>query len=419
MYLTRIIEKTIKDKLSYIGAVQIEGPKWCGKSTTASLFANTIIKLQNPIVFRQYAVYASTNKEDLLSGQRPILFDEWQKIPDIWDFVRDDVDEVGKPGQYLLTGSAKPMKEKTMHTGTGRIAKIKMRPLSLYESLDSNGAVSLNELFNNPYYKVKAECKLTINDQVNLVCRGGWPKVVSLEKNVALKYMKDYYEGLVSADITDVDEIKRDPKRARAILRSYARNISTLAEYTTIMRDLENVGEGVNPKTLSSYINAFEKLFVIENVEAWNPKLRSATMIRQTPKYQFVDPCIAVLALSSTANDIEKDMETFGFFFESLVTRDLRIYVENIGGHVYFYRDRNNLEVDCILKLDDGRWAAVEVKIGSNKIEEAAQSLLALRDNVDTRHMNEPSFMMIVYGGTYAYQRADGIYVVPIGCLKP
>ncbi|HZJ89240.1 MAG TPA: DUF4143 domain-containing protein [Bacilli bacterium] len=418
MYLTRIIEKTIEDKLSYIGAVQIEGPKWCGKSTTASRFANTIIKLQNPIVFRQYAVYATTNKEDLLSGERPILFDEWQKIPDIWDFVRDDVDEVGKPGQYLLTGSAKPMKEKTMHTGTGRIAKIKMRPLSLYESLDSNGTVSLNELFNNPNYKVKAECDLTINDQVNLVCRGGWPKVVSLEKNVAFKYMKDYYDGLVSTDITDVDEIKRDPKRAKAILRSYARNISTLAEYTTIMRDLENVGEGVNPKTLSSYINAFEKLFVIENVEAWNPKLRSATMIRQTPKKQFVDPSIAVLALSATANELEKDMETFGFFFESLVTRDLRIYVENIGGHVYFYRDRNNLEVDCILKLDDGRWAAVEVKVGSNKIEEAARSLLALRDNVDTRHMNEPSFMMIVYGGTYAYQRADGIYVVPIGCLK-
>lgn len=419
MYLQRIIESLIKDKLSYIGAIQIEGPKWCGKSTTAELFAKTVVRLQNPIVFKQYEIYATTSKDELLFGEKPMLFDEWQKIPEIWDFIRLDVDENGTPGRYILTGSAKPSESKVRHTGTGRIAKIKMRPLSLYESEDSNGTVSIRELFDNPNYKVRAEATLTIRDQVNLVCRGGWPKVVKKEQSVALKYMKDYFNELVTSDITDVDDIKRDPARAKAILRSYARNISTLAEYTTIMRDLEVVGEGVNPKTLSSYLNAFTKLFVIENVEAWNPKLRSTTMIRQTPKKQFVDPSIAVLALSATATDLEKDMETFGFFFESLVTRDLRIYVENLGGSVYFYRDHNNLEVDCILKLDDGRWAAVEVKVGSNKIDEAAKSLIALRNNVDTKHMNNPSFMMIVYGGTYAYQRADGIYVVPIGCLKP
>lgn len=418
MYLKRIIENTIKDKLGYIGAIQIEGPKWCGKSTTAELYAKTVVKLQNPIVFKQYEIYATTSKEELLLGEKPMLFDEWQKIPEIWDFVRLDVDENDTPGRYILTGSAKPSESKVRHTGTGRIAKIKMRPLSLYESEDSNGTVSLKELFSNSDYKVRAEATLTIRDQVNLVCRGGWPKVVKKKQDVALKYMKDYYDELVGSDITDVDDIKRDSTRARAILRSYARNISTLAEYTTIMRDLENVGEGVNPKTLSSYVNAFTKLFVIENVEAWNPKLRSATKIRQTPKKQFVDPSIAVLALGVTANDLEKDMETFGFFFESMVTRDLRIYVENIGGNVYFYRDHNNLEVDCILKLDSGKWAAVEIKVGSNKIEEAAHNLISLRDNIDSRYIEKPSFLMIVYGGTNAYRRADGIYVVPIGCLK-
>lgn len=419
MYLPRLIEKNIGNKLSYIGAIQIEGPKWCGKSTTASLFAKTIVKLQNPIVFNTYKVYATTNKDDLLYGDKPVLFDEWQKIPEIWDFIRLDVDDhPGNPGLYILTGSAKPIDDSSRHSGSGRIAKIKMRPMSLFESKDSTGTVSLSELFNNPDYHVRGESGLTISDQVDLVCRGGWPGILQSPKFSISNYIKDYYDGLVNVDITDVDGIKKNPNRAKAVLKSYARGISTLTDYQTMVRDLENVGEGIDIKTLSSYISAFEKIFIIENVEAWTPKLRSANTIRTKAKKQFVDPSIAVVASGISINELSDDMETFGFYFESMVTRDLRVYLEPLNGEVFHYRDNSGLEADCILKLSDGRWAAVEVKIGGNKIDEAAANLLKLRDRVDTEHMKKPDFLMVVYGGQHAYKRPDGVFVVPIGCLK-
>ncbi len=419
MYLPRLIEKTIKEKLSYIGAIQIEGPKWCGKSTTASRFANTIIKLQDPIVYSRYKTYATTSKADLLLGDKPILFDEWQKIPEIWDFVRLDIDEQNsKAGQYILTGSAKPEDDPDRHSGTGRIARIRMSPLSLFESKESSGEVSLEKLFNEPENNVRGQSKLTINDQVNLVCRGGWPGLYGQSIKNAINYVKDYYEGLTNSDITDVDSIKRNPNRAKAILRTYARNISTLTDYQTMIRDLENVGEGVDKTTFASYLNAFEKLFVIENIDAWTPKLRSATRIRMSQKKQFVDPSIAAVALGATSDELSKDMETFGFFFESMVTRDLRVYLDKLDGRVFYYRDKNELEVDCILKLDDGRWAAVEIKVGGNQLDNAAANLIKLKNIVDTEHMKEPSFLMIVYAGTSAYKRADGVYVVPVGCLK-
>jgi len=419
MYLPRLIEKTIEDKLSYIGAIQIEGPKWCGKSTTATRFAKTIVKLQDPIVFKRYQVFASTGITDLLYGEKPILFDEWQKIPELWDFIRLDVDEKqGNPGQYILTGSAKPIEDSNRHSGAGRIAKIIMRPMSLSESKDSTGQVSIEKLFNDPSYKVRGESKLTIMDQVNLVCRGGWPGVTGLPLTQAIKYINDYYQALVNIDIIDLDGVKRNSSRAKAILRTYARNISTLTDYQTMLRDLENIGEGVDKTTLASYLSAFEKLFIIENIDAWTPKLRSATRIRMSQKKQFVDPSIAALALGATPNDLGSDMETFGFFFESMVTRDLRVYLDKLGGAVYHYRDKNNLEIDCILKLSDDRWAAVEVKVGGNQLDEAAANLIKLKEKIDTEHMKEPSFLMILYGGTTAYRRADGVYVVPIGCLK-
>ena len=419
MYLPRLIEKNIENKLSYVGAVQIEGPKWCGKSTTASLFAKTIIKLQDPIVFNRYQIYASTSKEDLLDGEKPILFDEWQKIPELWDFIRLDVDDhPGFPGLYLLTGSSKPIEDSLRHSGSGRIAKIKMRPMSLFESKYSTGEVSLSELFNNPDCRIKGESGLSISDQVDLVCRGGWPGLIQTPKSKMTSYLKDYYEGLLHADISDVDDIKRNPNRAKAVLRSYARGLSTLTDFQTMIKDLENVGEGIDNKTFMSYISAFEKLFIIENVEAWIPKLRSASKIRTKAKKQFTDPSIAVIALGATANDLSEDMETFGLFFESMVTRDLRIYLESINGEVFHYRDNTNLEVDCILKLDDGRWAAVEVKVGGNKIDEASANLLKLAERVDTEHMKEPTFLMVIYGGQHAYRRKDGILVVPIGCLR-
>jgi predicted AAA+ superfamily ATPase len=250
------------------------------------------------------------------------------------------------------------------------------------------------------------------------VCRGGWPGIIQSPKSKTASYIRDYYEGLVNVDIIEVDGIKRHPNRAKAVLRSYARGISTLTDYQTMIRDLKNTGEGIDIKTLDSYINAFEKIFIIENVEAWTPKLRSASKIRTKVKKQFVDPSIAAVALGASAKELSADMETFGFFFESMVTRDLRIYLDPINGEVYHYRDNSDLEIDCILKLDDGRWAAVEVKVGGNKIDEAAANLLKLSDRVDTEHMKKPSFLMVVYGGQYAYRRSDGIYVVPVGCLK-
>ncbi len=419
MYYTRLIESTIRSKMSYIGAIQIEGPKWCGKSTTGSLFATTIVKLQDPIVFKRYQVYASTSKEDLLYGEKPILFDEWQKIPDIWDFVRLDVDDhPGEPGLFILTGSAKPVEDNARHSGTGRVAKIRMRPMSLFESCNSSGEVSLSALFQDPELPVRGKSELTISDQVDLVCRGGWPGIVQSPKSTTYGYLRDYFEVLVSSDIMDIDGIKRSPNKAKAVLKSYARAISTLTDFQTIARDLENVGEGIDIKTLGSYVSVFEKLFIIENVEAWTPKLRSASTIRTKAKKQFVDPSIAVVALGAHAQELKEDMETFGFFFESMVTRDLRVYLESVNGEVFHYRDSMNLEVDCILRLDDGRWAAVEVKVGGNKIEEAAANLMKLRDRVDTSQMRKPSFLMVIYGGQHAYRRPDGVIVVPIGCLR-
>jgi len=414
-----MIEKTLENKLSYIGAVHVEGPKWCGKSTTASRFAKTVVKLQDPIVFQRFKVYASTSKEELLQGEKPILFDEWQKIPDLWDFVRLDVDDhPEEPGRYLLTGSAKPAEDGSRHSGTGRIAKIRMRPLSLFESKDSTGEISFRGLFDDPDRSVRGESGLTISEQVDLVCRGGWPGLLRTRGASVSEYLRDYFEGLVHVDVMEIGGLRRNPNRAKAVLRSYARAISTLTDYSTMVSDLENSGDGIDIKTLGSYVSAFERLFILENVEAWTPKLRSASKIRTKPKKQFVDPSIAAVALGASAKELAEDMETFGFFFESLVTRDLRVYLEPMGGEVFHYRDQSELEVDCILKLEDGRWAAVEVKVGGNRVDEAAANLLKLKDRVDTEHMKSPSFLMVVYAGRHAYRRPDGVLVVPIGCLK-
>ncbi len=419
MYLPRLIENKIKQKLAYIGAIQIEGPKWCGKSTTAALFAATIVKLQDPIVLNRYRIYASTSRYDLLDGKKPMLFDEWQKIPELWDFIRMDIDEhPGTSGQYLLTGSAKPIEDSMRHSGAGRIAKIKMRPMSLFESEHSTGEISLGELFEQPDKPVRGESSLTIKDQVNLVCKGGWPGLLATIEQNAPNYLKDYYESLVQTDITDIDGIKKNPNRAKAVLRSYARGISTLTDYQTMIKDLASFGDGIDAKTLNIYINAFEKLFIIENVEAWTPKLRSAQKIRTKAKKQFIDPSIAALALGAGASDLIEDLETFGFFFESMVCRDLRVYLDTLDGQVFHYRDSSELEIDYILKLDDGRWAAIEVKLGGNQIDEAAKHLIQLSQRVDTQQMKKPSFMMVIYGGQHAYRRSDGVYIVPIGCLK-
>lgn len=419
MYLTRLIEKQIEEKFKYIGAIQIEGPKWCGKSTTAARFSKTIVKLQNPIVFKNYQMFALTSKEDVLFGEKPILFDEWQKIPEIWDFVRLDIDEhQGDPGRYILTGSAKPIKDDLRHSGAGRIVKIKMRPMSLFESKHSNGIVSISSLFDHTQKHVRGSSQLTIENQVELVCRSGFPGVLHLPLDQATSYIKDYYHTLIETDINDVDGVKRDSKRTHAVLKTYARNISTLTTSQTMLEDISNLGFGMERATFNSYVEALEKLFVLEDIEAWTPKLRSKTRIRTSAKKQFVDPSLAVVALGATKEELMLDMETFGFFFESLVIRDLRVYMDALEGNVYHYRDKNNLEVDVILKLGDDRWAAIEIKVGGNQLDQAAKNLLSLANKIDEENLHKPEFLMIIYGGKEAYVRPDGVYVVPIGCLK-
>lgn len=419
MYLTRLIDRVIEEKLKYIGAISIEGPKWCGKSTTAARFAKTIVHLQDPITFMRYSIYASTSVDELLRGEKPLMFDEWQKIPDLWDFIRLQIDlSEGTPGQFILIGSSRPMDDNQRHSGAGRIAKIRMYPLSLHESMVSTGEVSLNDLFNSSRASIHGESKLSISNQIDLICKGGWPGLHDLPMAQATNYLRDYYEALITTDIVDIDGVRRNPKRAKAILRAYARNISTLTSFQTLLKDLENSGSGMDKNTLDSYLRALEKLYVIADIPAWTPRLRSATTARMSAKRQFIDPSIAIIALGAAPTDLEKDMETLGFFFESLVARDLRIYSESLGGELFHYRDSSDLEVDYVIRLPDGRWGAIEVKLGGSQLDYAATNLIKLSQRVDSERFPPPTFKMIIYAGQHAYCRPDGVYVVPLGCLK-
>ena len=416
-YLPRLIETVIEDQMRAAGCIVIEGPKWCGKSTTAERFSKTVVKLRNPNVFKKYEILASLDGEKLLEGERPVLFDEWQKIPSVWDFIRDDLDTNGGRGQYLLTGSAKPKNDSKRHTGTGRFAKIRMRPMSLWESGHSSGQISLKGLFDQKNSMV-GDSDLNFETIADLICRGGWPESVGEEDRVALLLARNYYKLLTDADITDVDEIKRNPERAKRIMRAYARNISSLATEKTIIDDVTSNDISMDTKTFGSYTDAFRKLFAIEDVPAWSPKLRSKTTMRTSDKRQFVDPSIAAAALGANPKDITDDVETMGLLFESLCTRDLRVYADKLGGNVYYYRDKNGLEADAIVHLDNGCWGAIEIKLGGNEIDGAAENLIKLKNKIDTDGMREPRFLMILTGLNYAYRRPDGVLVVPIGCLR-
>ncbi|MDD3382042.1 MAG: DUF4143 domain-containing protein [Bacilli bacterium] len=414
-YINRLIEKTIETELNALGCIAIEGPKWCGKSTTGARFAKTIVKLQNPITYRQYLAYSTTSKENLLKGDKPLMFDEWQKIPDIWDFIRTDIDETGLPRQYILTGSAKPIEDQKRHSGTGRISKIVMRTMSLWESGESSGEVSLRKLFAKED-SVFGKSKLSFDELAYVVCRGGWPETV-LRQDQFSTLVSAYFKSLTTEDIVDVDGIKRNPRRAQAILRTYARNISTFATNKTLQSDVAANDSTIDIKTFTSYVTAFEKLYVIENVKAWSPRLRSKTTIRTADKRQFIDPSIAAIALDAKPSDLVNDLETFGFFFESLCHRDLRIYAQSIGGELYQYKDGDGLEVDAIIHLSDGSWGAIEVKLGGNEIDDAARNLIKLKNIIDPS-LKKPSFLMVLTGAPTAYKREDGVVVVPIACLK-
>lgn len=421
LYLPRLIENMMTESMKTNGAIVIEGPKWCGKSTTSERFAKSVVKLQKPATYNQYKILANIGDENLLSGEKPLLFDEWQKIPELWDYIRDYIDEFSGKGLFILTGSAKPMEDKDRHSGIGRIKKITMRTMSMWESNESSGEVSLKQLFNEAG-DVSGKNQYQLKDIAHLICRGGFPSaVIEKNKDIALNYAKDYVNTLVSSDITSVDDIKRNPKRARAILKSYARNVSTAATMTTILKDIESNFDTQDIRTVNSYVDAFSKLFVIDETDSWTPKLRSKTAIRTTSTKHFVDPSIATAILDANPNDLMNDLNTLGLLFENLVLRDLKIYAQSIEGNVYNYRDKSGLEADAVIHLNDGRWGLIEIKLGGEKlINKGALTLKSLKEKIDQVKMSKPEFLAVITASdSFAYKRPDGVYVIPIACLKP
>lgn len=416
-YLPRVCDMLLQKQLSSSGAVLIEGAKWCGKTSTASHAAKSVLYMQDPDKSNSYLKLADTLPSRLLMGENPRLIDEWQMAPILWDAVRFEVDKRGKRGQFILTGSAVPKDGVTAHTGTGRIARLLMRPMSLFESGESNGEVSLSELFAG-VTDVTGDNPLSIPDIAMIICRGGWPEAV-INGDITSQVAHNYVDAVINMDVQRVDDIERNPSRVRQFLRSYARNISTMTALTTVMNDVKANDISFSDTTMYSYVNALRRIFIIEDIPAWKPSLRSKTAIRTSDKRQFVDPSIAAALMYAGPNKILDDFNYFGFLFESLATRDLRIYTQTLDGDIFHYHDKSDLEADLIIHLHDGRWAPIEVKLGSSEIEKGAMNLLNLQNKIDTDKIGQPAFMMILTGGQYAYRRKDGVFVVPIGCLKP
>lgn len=417
-YLPRLCDVELQMALKSSGAVLIEGAKWCGKTSTATHASESVVYLQDPDHARAYQAIADTKPSLLLKGTTPRLLDEWQVAPVLWDAVRFEVDQRTEPGQFILTGSAVPMESETAHTGTGRISRIKMRTMSLFESKESNGQISLSALFAGKQEDIGALSDLTIEKMAFILCRGGWPASISIEGIPACRMAIDYVEAIINQDVSRVDNVEKNPERVRLLLRSLARNISTTSTFQTIRKDMEATDIGLSDKTIQTYMNALRRIFVIEDLPAWAPSLRSKTAIRTSEKRHFVDPSIATAVLRTNPNGILADFTFFGFLFEALCTRDIRIYAQAIDGDVFHYRDKSGLEADLIVRLRDGRWAAIEVKLGTKQIEEAAKNLLTLKSKINEESMGKESFLMILTGGQYTYQRKDGIWIVPIECLK-
>ena len=395
----------------------VKGCKWCGKTMTSSRASNSSLFMQEPDKSASYMALADTKPSLLLKGETPRLIDEWQMAPVLWDAVRFEVDQRQAVGQFILTGSSVPKDGVTAHTGTGRISQMLMRPMSLFESKESNGTVSLKSLFEGDL-DISATSSLTIENLAFAICRGGWPASVTMSKEFALDTSVNYIEAIINEDISNVDGIDKNPERVRLLLRSLARNIATMATNRTIIQDMQTNDMSMSAPTLEVYLNALRRIFVIEDQPAWSPAIRSRSAIRTSSKRHFVDPSIATAVLGTNPVGIVNDFNTFGFLFESLCTRDMRIYAEGNSGSVFHYRDKNELEADIIVALRDGRWAAIEVKLGNKQIEEAAANLLKLKEKVNTDKMGEPSFLMVLTGGEYAYRRSDGVLIVPIGCMK-
>ena len=420
-YKQRIADRILERKVLGKGAVLIEGPKWCGKTTTAKQLAKSVLDLGDSAVLKQSSGLIEISPKTLLDGDTPRLIDEWQALPPIWDSIRSEVDRRGEPSQFILTGSSVlPEADETVHSGTGRFATIKMRPMSLYESGESTGTVSLKDLFEGKPIEVQ-QSELDVEEIAFLTCRGGWPWATIISKKVALDQAFDYVDSVIQRDIQRVDKVKRSAERAKLLLRSYARNISQQVSYGTIKKDmLSNDASTLDEDTVADYIKALKKLFVIEDLAAWNPNIRSKAAIRTSDTRHFVDPSIGTAILGLGPKDLINDLKSFGFFFEDMVVRDLRVYAEALDGELYHYRDSSGLECDTVLHRRNGSYALMEVKLGGEQnIEDGAKSMLALAENIDTGKMPAPSFMAVIVGvGQYAYQRKDGVYVIPIGCLK-
>ena len=421
MYKLRIADQLLLEQLEAAGAVLIQGPKWCGKTTTAAQAAKSVLYMDWPRELERNLFLAEENPEALLEGEVPRLIDEWQLAPQLWDAARFTVDRRGKPGQFIFTGSAVPAdKSKIHHTGTGRFAWLTMRPMSLWESGESNGKVSLLRLFAGQR-DVAIAPDHSLSDLSFMVCRGGWPSSLNMKRTAALRQAQNYVNAVCESDISRVDNTVRDATFARRLLRSYARHQGAQVPISTIYADLASSKEGsMSEETISSYIMALKKIFVVEDMPAWSPNLRSKTAIRTSETRYFVDPSVATAALGMGPKDLENDLNTFGLMFETMAVRDLRVYAEALDGDVFHYRDKNGLECDAVIHLHNGSYGLVEIKLGGSKLEEeGASTLKELAKKIDTTRMKEPSFLMVLTGlGSYAYQRKDGVMVVPIGCLK-
>lgn len=420
-YRERIADDILKRKLEGKGAVVIEGPKWSGKTTTAEQIAASVLYMDDPERKEQNIAMSELNAKRLLQGNTPRLIDEWQLAPKLWDTIRFEVDHRNELGQFILTGSAVPADtQEITHSGTGRFTWLTMRPMSLYESGDSTGEVSLGDLFAG-MSEIDGGTTLSIDRLAFLACRGGWPQAVDMRDEIALDQAIDYYDTVVHSDINRADNVQKDAERVKRLMRSYARNQGGQVPNTVLAQDISiNEATAINEETVASYVNALHKIFVVEDLPAWNPNLRSKTAIRSADTRYFVDPSIATAALGIGPNDLLNDLKTFGFVFETLCIRDLRVFADNLGGKAYHYRDKNGQECDAVIHLRNGKYGLIEIKLGGDKlIEYGAETLKSMEAKIDTEKMNTPSFLMVLTGiGDWAYRRKDGVYVVPIGCLK-
>ena len=416
-YMPRIVDSVLQNKLEYMGAVLIEGCKWCGKSTTAKQFAKSYIEFQDPDKKMQYDITNQTKPSLFLEGDKPRLFDEWQMYPVVWDAIRMEVDHTGLKGQYILTGSARPAEDSVMQSGTGRFSKLLMRPMSLFESGESNGSVSLSAIINGE--DIMGVSSLDFESLISVMRRGGWPEALKIEGDNKYEISKDYVKSLLSEEVRTIDGTYRSAQKMNAVLKSLSRNISTNVSKSTILEDVKTEFTGeVSRPTLDDYLNTLEKLYILEYIPATNLNLRSKTPLRVSPKLEFVDPSIVTATLNLKRDDLVNDLRFMGFIFENMCMRDLKIYADAIDARLSYYRDKNDFEVDCILETANGKWGAIEIKLGAGEIPSAVNNLTKFKDKVDTDKYGEPAFLMVLTGADYSYKRDDGIYVVSIGTLK-